>query len=156
MLFCVNNFDCSQLVFTSLLAMDSHQGQRHISTTPGRGFLPFLHSVRDLVQSSHQRFQIILKCRPRPKRRVDSRDNLLQACEVACGVGDTGLQSEHVHRSFVADRGSDRVQTRLDPSSFFIKVLTKFCSQKSVQSIEQNPTASINTVGSKEIPPSTR
>ena len=91
-----------------------------------------------------------------PKHRVDSRDNLLQACEVACGAGDTGLQSEHVHRSFVADRGSDRVQTRLDPSSFFIKVLTKFCSQKSVQSTEQNPMASINTVGLKEIPPSTR
>ena len=156
MLFGVSDFDRSQLVFTSFLAMDSHQGQRHVSTTPGGGFLPFLHSVRDLVQSSHQRFQIILKRRPRPKRRVDSRDNLLQACEVACGAGDTGLQSEHVHRSFVADRGSDRVKTCLDPPSFFVKVLTKFCSQKSVQSTEQNPMANINTVRLKEIPPSTR
>ena len=109
MLFGVSDLDRSQLVFTSLLATDSHQGQHHVSTTPGGGFLPFLHSVRDLVQSSHQRFQIILKRRPRPKRRVDSRDNLLQACEVACGAGDTGLQSEHVYRSFGADRGSDRV-----------------------------------------------
>ena len=132
MLFGVSNFDCSQLVFTSLLAMDSHQGQRHICTTPGGGFLPFLHSVRDLVQSSHQRFQIILKHRLRPKRRVDSRDNLLQACEVACGAGDTGLRSEHVRCSFVADWGSDRVQTRLDPSSFFVEVLAEFCSQKLV------------------------
>ena len=130
MLFGVSNFDCSQLVFTSLLAVDSHQGHRHVSTTLGGGLLPFLHSVRDLVQPSHQRFQIILKRRPRPKRRVNSRDNLLQACEVACGAGDTGLQSEHVHHSFVADWRSDRVQTRLDPSSFFVEVLAEFCSQK--------------------------
>ena len=68
MLFGVSDFDRSQLVFMSLLAMDSHQGQRNVSTAPGRGFLSFLHSVRDLVQSSHQGFQVILKRRPRPKR----------------------------------------------------------------------------------------
>ena len=53
MLFGVSDLDRRQLVFTNLLAMDSHQGQRHVSTTPGGGFLPFLHSIRDLVQSSH-------------------------------------------------------------------------------------------------------
>ena len=109
MLFGVSDFDRSQLVFTSLLAMDSHQRQHHVSTTPGGGFLPFLHSVRDLVQSSHQRFQIILKRRPQPKRRVDSRDNLLQVCEVACGAGDMGLQLEHIHGSLVAEWRNDRV-----------------------------------------------
>ena len=36
--------------------------------TPGGGLLPFLHSVRDLVQSSHQGFQVIFKRYPRPKR----------------------------------------------------------------------------------------
>ena len=68
MLFGVSDFDRTQLVFMSFLAMDSHQGQRHVSTTPGGGFLPFLHSVRDFVQSSHQGFQVILKRRHWPKR----------------------------------------------------------------------------------------
>ena len=66
--FGVSDLDRRQLVFTSFLVVDSHQGQRHISTTPGGGLLPFLHSVRDLVESSHQGFQVILKRRPWPEQ----------------------------------------------------------------------------------------
>ena len=91
MLFGVSNFDRNQLVFTSLLVMDSHQGQRHISTTPGGGLLPFLHLVRDLVQSSHQGFQVVLKRRPgqsdEPIRettsfRLDARVLLIRRLEL--------------------------------------------------------------------------
>ena len=65
--FGVGDLDRRQLVFTSFLAVDSDQGQRHVSTTPGRGLLPFLHSTRNLVEPSHQRFQVILKRRPYPE-----------------------------------------------------------------------------------------
>ena len=57
--FGVGDLDRRQLVFTSFLAVDSYQGQRHISTTPGRGLLPVLHSTWNLVEPSHQRFEVI-------------------------------------------------------------------------------------------------
>ena len=67
----VGDLDCCQLILSHLLEVDTNQRQSHISTTPGRRFLPLLHSTRDLVKSSHQRLEIILERGPWPKCRVD-------------------------------------------------------------------------------------
>ena len=53
MLLGIGHSDGRQLVLSSILAVNTYQGQSNISTTPGRRLLPSLHSTRDFVQSSH-------------------------------------------------------------------------------------------------------
>ena len=67
----VGDLHCCQLILSHLLAVDTNQRQSHISTTPGRRFLPLLHSIKDLVKSSDQGLEIILERGPWPKCRVD-------------------------------------------------------------------------------------
>ena len=57
--FCVSNLELRQLVFFDILAVHSDQRQGDISTAASRRLFPFLHSVRYLVQSSHQRLEVL-------------------------------------------------------------------------------------------------
>ena len=57
----VGNLEIRQLIFFNLLAMDSYQGQSHISATASRRLLPLLHSTRDFIELSHQGLEIILE-----------------------------------------------------------------------------------------------
>ena len=66
--FGVGDLDRRQLIFAGFLEVDSYQRQSHVSTASGRGLLPFLHPTGDLVESSHQRLEIVLKRRPWPER----------------------------------------------------------------------------------------
>ena len=54
MLLGVHNLEGRQLIFSGVFAVHSDQRQGNVSATASGQFLPFLHSARDLIQSSHQ------------------------------------------------------------------------------------------------------
>ena len=65
----IGNLDRCQLLFSHFLAVDTNQGQSHISAAPSRRLLPLLHSVRDFIKSSHQGLKIILEHSVMPQDR---------------------------------------------------------------------------------------
>ena len=130
--FRIGNLDRRQLLFSSFLAVDTNQLQSHISTASGKRILPFLHSTRDLIESSHQRLEVISKRCPWPECCVDARHRDLQTSKVIDNTSDTGFQSEHVHGSFVLHRREDGVQACLNSPSLFLEVLAEFCTHNTM------------------------
>ena len=123
----VCHFESCQLVLLGLLAVHSDQRQGDVSPTARRRFLPFLHSVCNLVQSSHQRLEVSRHLRLGPELGVHSDHRRLQPSQIVDCTIQARLQSKQVHRDFIFHGAIDGVETCLDPSSFSLEVLTEFC-----------------------------
>ena len=122
----VGNLERRQLVFSDILVVDSDQRQSNIGATMSRQLLPLLHSTRDLVQSSHQRLEILWEFCLRPEFSINPRHCHLQTSEIIHSTVQARLQSQHAHRNNIFDRRVYGVKTCLEPPSFCFKVLTKF------------------------------
>ena len=78
----VRHFEGCQLVLLSILAVHTTKGQGDVSATAGRRLLPLLHSVRDLVELSHQRLETLRKFCLRPEFGVHSGHRGLQPSQI--------------------------------------------------------------------------
>ena len=118
------------LVLSCILEVNADQRQSNIRATPGRRLLPLLHSTWDLVQSSHQRLEVVLECLPWPKCCVDARSCDLQSCEIVDDSSNTRFKLEHIHGDFIFHRRVDGIQVYLQSTSLLFKVLTELCEHK--------------------------
>ena len=114
-----------QLVLSCILAVNADQRQSNIRTSPGRRLLPLLHSTWDLVQSSHQRLEVVLERLSWPECCVDARSCDLQPCEIVDDSSNTRFKPEHIHGDFIFHGRVDGIQVYSQSTSLLFKVLTE-------------------------------
>ena len=109
----------SSASLSSLTSLQCTRTKDNATSAPQRAD-DFFHfaSVRYLIQSSHQRLEVLRQFRLRPEFSINPSHRCLQASKISNRAVHARFQPQHIHRNIILDWTIYGIETRLDPPSF--------------------------------------